>query len=220
MEVVGDYDTVEPLRLCIPLRIAVPLKLEILKTDSNFNEADIIFTGTVREPRLEGRRVRVTCVEWGDAMDAKVPNFFIQRDCNYRVYDANTCRANRTTKEVAVNITASSGRSATIQGAGLAGLAADWFAHGWIETGSGLNRQVRFVTASGAASGTSVAVTVNEPFDVEVPVSATAIPGCDGRRTTCDTKFSNLVNFGGHETPRDNLAVAVLKTESPTTGKK
>lgn len=214
MDITGDYDTIEPLRLCIPLRIYVPLKVEILKTDTDFGQPETLFNGTVRNPRLKGRRVTVSCVEWGDAIESKVPNFFIQRTCNYRVYDANTCRASQSSYQKSVSIVALSGRTATIQGAGLTGLAAGWFSEGWIETGTGLDRRVGFVTDSAAASGNQIVLTLSNPLSIEIPASATAVPGCTGERSTCISKFNNLANFGGHETPRDNLTLAAIKVQT------
>lgn len=218
VEVTGDYDTVEPLRLCVPLRIDAPLKLEILKTDTDLGEPETIFNGSVRNPRLRGRTVSVSCVEWGDALEGKVPNFFIQRVCNYRIYESGTCKAVQSSFQVAVTITAVSSRSITITGAGLAGLAEGYFSEGWIETGSGLDRRVGYITDSEAASGTTVVLTVSQTLSIELPASATAVPGCDGQRATCISKFNNLDNYGGHETPRTNLSVEAIKTDQSGTG--
>lgn len=208
----ADIDNVEPLRLLVPMRLAVPLKVEILRTNTNWTEAEVVFVGVVRKPDLQGRKVSVQCVEWGEVMDQKVPNFYIQRNCNYRVYDANTCRASQSAKEIDVSVIAKASRTITIEDSGLAGLAENWFAGGWIELGEGLEREVYYVMSSTAAFGNRVILTLSAAFAAEVPASGTVVPGCDGRRSTCVSKFDNLVNFGGHATPRDNLTLVAIKT--------
>lgn len=217
----ADYQSVEPLRLLIPLRLSAPLKVEILRTTVNGIEPESIFLGQVRKPTVEGRNLTAQCHELGDIMELKLPGFFIQRTCNYRVFDPNTCRASRTTFGHTVTITRASGREAVMQGATLAGLAADWFAQGKIEIGSGFDMQVLSVLASAAAVGNTVAITVAAPVVLELPVSGTALPGCDGTRLSCGVaKFNNFVNFGGHETPRDNLTLTAIRSQTGTGGKK
>jgi uncharacterized phage protein (TIGR02218 family) len=202
------------------MRISVPLRLQIYQTDSAFQEATLIFDGAVRKPELNGRRVQVKCNEWGDAMEQRVPGFFIQRECNYRVYDSKTCRADKASKQVAVTLTVKAGRSVRANGAGLAGLAASWFAQGWLETGTGLNREVRFILDSTAAAGNDVILTLSQALSAEVPIAATMTRGCDGLRSTCIAVFDNLVNFGGHAPSRQNLTLTAIKTNTKTGGKK
>jgi len=207
----GDYDTIEPLRLCIPVRIFSPLRLEILETTTDLDTLTVIFNGTVGRPELVGRQVRVSVSEWGSVMDNKIPSFFIQRRCNYRVFDSK-CRADQSSFEQAVTVTSISGRVATVSG--MTGAGSD-FAEGWIEVGSGIDKQIRFIMDSTSAG----VLTLSDPLVAEVPVSATIVPGCDGFRNTCITKFDNLDNFGGQETPRDNLTLNAIKTETQA-GKK
>lgn len=218
--ITADYDTVEPLRLCVPMRLSVPLRVEILRTTTAFIEPETLFNGVVLSPELNGRKVKVSCTEWGSAMDRKLPGFFIQRTCNYRVYDMSTCRADRASKQVTVNITGVNGRLLTVQSASLAGLPLNWFAEGWIELGSGLQRRILFVSGNFAATGTSMVLTVTNPLDLELPQTGVLVPGCDGNRSTCIAKFDNLVNFGGHETPKSNLTLTAIKAKQKTGGKK
>lgn len=207
----ADVDNVEPLRLLVPLRLAVPLTVEILKTNTELAEPEVVFVGVVRKPDLQGRKISVSCVEWGEVMDQKVPNFYIQRTCNYRIYDANTCRASQSAKEIDVSVVAKNERTITIEDSGLASLAENWFAGGWIELGEGIEREVYYVMSSTEAFGNRVILTLSASFAAEVPASGTVVPGCDGRRSTCETKFNNLPNFGGHATPRENLVLSGIR---------
>jgi hypothetical protein len=218
--VTADYDSVEPLRLLLPLRLAGRLTCRIYRTDTRWTEPALEFDGECRRPSLTGRSIKVQVVEWGDALDHELPGFFIQRNCNYRVYETSTCRVRRIDFMEAVTVTAKSGRSLVLQGSGLSGLAADWFAMGWLELGDGVYRETLYILASSAAFGDQIAVTTSQPMRGEAPASGTVTAGCDGRRSTCIAKFDNLENFGGHATPRTNLTLQAIRVESEVGGKK
>ena len=220
MSVAGNIDQIEPFRLFIPLRLHCEVEMELLRTTTSLNELETLFVGTVRQPKLKGRKMSVTVQEWGDIMETELPGFHIQTKCNYQVYDPDTCRASRASKEVAVTVTDINQRIITLQGDGLAGKEENWFAGGWLDAGTGLGRRVLLVMASSVAVANRMSVTVNIIPDLEIPFTGTIVPGCDGRRTTCVNKFGNLVNFGGHETPRDNLTLAAIKTPPNSGGKK
>lgn len=218
--ITADVDEVEPLRLLLPMRLSVPLKVEILKTSTSLDEPEVLFNGTVRKPQIQGRQISVECIEWGDMLDGKITGFYIQPNCNYRVYDANTCRVNRAAFEVSVTIVSQTGRTISVSGADITGKPENWFALGWLDVGSGLSRRVFYVVANTVPSGDTTVLTVTDDRPLEYPVSATLVPGCDGSRATCISKFDNLVNFGGHETPQDNLTLVAIRTNPSTGGKK
>lgn len=218
--ITGDYDTIEPLRLSLPARIPAQLKLEILQTDTSFREPRTIFNGIVKKPEDKGRKVKANCAEWGNVMENETPAFYLQPNCNYQVYETSTCRADLASKQVAVTIKAIRGRNITVSGNGVAGKALDWFSLGKLEFGTGLNRRVVNVLRSSAASGIESVLVVNEQLTEETPIAATLTPGCDGRRSTCIVKFNNLVNFGGHITPQDSLALSAIKQDIAPGGKK
>ena len=46
------------------------------------------------------------------------------------------------------------------------------------------------------------------------------IPGCDGRDSTCQSKFNNFPNWGGHRVPLKNLSLKALEIQSGAGGKK
>lgn len=216
----GDYDTVEPLRLLIPMRMDVPLRVEILKTDLSLITPDIIFSGLIMKPSLEGRKISVQASEWGDVLDQKVPGFYIQRDCNYRLFEPATCKKDPTLEQIEVSIIAASGRSAVIAGRGLEGIAEDHFAQGFLKYGIGLNQRTVFITSSEAASGILIALDISSRILDELPITALASPGCDGTRNTCAFKFNNIQNFGGSAAAKENLTLVAIKTDTSAQGKK
>ena len=219
--ITGEYDNIEPLRLlCPPLRLPAQLNVQIWETDVSMATPTLIFQGIARKPEQEDRKVKVSCSEWGDALEQKIPAFFIQTECNYRVFDSGTCKLDRTALEVDVTITAANGRTVVASGAGLSGKDASYFAQGWLESGTGLDGNIRFILESAAADGQQVTLTLSDPLTLDVPLTATLTPGCDGLYQTCNSKFGNLVNFGGHITPRENLALIAIKTNATTGGKK
>lgn len=217
----ADYDTVEPLRLLYPMRMHIPLIVEILKTDTNLIEPEIVFSGLITKPSLTGRTISVVASEWGDVMTQKVPGFYIQRECNYRVFSEGTCRADITLFQKSVLITYSNGgRSCIISDASLSGLAANYFALGRLVFGTGINKRVIFITSSTAPSGNAITLSLSSVITDELPIEAIAIPGCDGLRATCGGTFGNIINFGGAATPKENLSLVAIKTDEQTGGKK
>jgi uncharacterized phage protein (TIGR02218 family) len=198
----------------------VPVRVRIYKTDVRSYDPELLFDGVVRKPTLSGRTVTAECSEWGEALDQRLPAFYVQPECNYRVFDSATCRASEAAFQKSVTVTTVNGRSAIVSGAGLSGAAASYYAQGRITLGEGAGRQVRFIMESSAADGTQVALTLSEPITTGVPVAATLLPGCDGTATTCEMKFANLPNFGGHATPRDNLTLVAIRANPTTGGKK
>jgi hypothetical protein len=219
VQIKGDIDAIEPLRLAIGARLPGSLKLEILQTTLDLSLPVVIFSGTVLKPSLAGRQITANCQEWGSLMMAMIPTFYIQRICNYRVFEANTCKLSRAAFEIAITVEAISGRNVTIKGAGLIAKPQNWFNGGWIEIGTGLTRKVLYVISSTQASGDEIGLICSQLINIETPVGATIVPGCDGARSTCILKYNNLVNFGGHATPRDNLSLVAIKTDA-TAGKK
>ncbi|MCA1995917.1 MAG: phage BR0599 family protein, partial [Armatimonadetes bacterium] len=80
---------------------------------------------------------------------------------------------------------------------------------------------VRLILTSTGASGESVTLELNAPLRFAAAGAAvTLLPGCDGRWNTCDTKFNNEVNFGGHRFALSNLAVKALAIPASAGGKK
>src|SRR5690606_7118880 len=122
-------------------------------------------------------------------------------------------------KEVTVQSVA--GREVVIEGASLAGLPADWFAEGWIQVGAGQNREIRTILSSSAEATGPSTLTLSLAFRRDhVGESAEVVPGCDGRFATCNAKFSNLINWGGHRSVRRNLTLKAVEIAEAGAGKK
>ncbi len=136
------------------------------------------------------------------------------------VYDARTCRASKVGKQFTVTVVSVAGREAAVQADALDGKPADWFAGGELAYGSGLARKSYLVMNSSAAVNGAATLTLNDPISEELPFACLLTRGCDGRRSTCIGIFDNLINFGGTETPRENLTLSAIKTDRTSGGKK
>lgn len=218
-----EFEPTSPMYQMVPPAIAMPLLLTIFEADYLSPEnKTTLFTGRVLGPvELEGKTAKARVSSVMDLNIANVPAMVVQQRCNYRVFQADTCRLIRASWEIAVTISNISNRTVTVTGAGLAAIAADWFAEGFIEVGSGSEFERRTILTSTVATGTTVVLTLNHPFFFAVATDAAVlIPGCDGTADTCINKFSNFRNFGGHRYAFKNLAVKALAVPEIDAAKK
>jgi len=215
-----DYDSVEPARLLIPSRIQCQITVEILKTTQALGAPTIVFTGKASAPKLNGRKITISCIEWGDPMEQRLPRFFISSECQYSVYDSSTCRASQASFEKSVTVTAVDGLEVTLESTSLSAATEDYYARGWLEIGTGVDRKTMFIASSTAYASGGIIVTVTDPPNLDLPLTGTLVPGCTGERSVCISKFNNLTNFGGASTPRSNLTLNAIKTNTSTGGKK
>lgn len=103
------------------------------------------------------------------------------------------------------------GRQIVVAGAGLAGLAAHYFAEGWIQFRTGSTYEVRTILRSTAEVGGEVTLTLNAPLSFAVIAAASLYPGCDGTDGACVLKFNNMVNWGWHRIPLRNLTLKAME---------
>lgn len=93
-------------------------------------------------------------------------------------------------------------RSRVVLAEGLAGFAAGWFTHGWLEWVSGANAGRRAeIALHEVAEGFAIITLLEEPVrPLAEADSFTIRAGCDRRIATCAAKFANAVNFRGFPT--------------------
>ena len=123
--------------------------------------------------------------------------------------------------QVSVTLVSATGREIVVSGAGLTGLAANYFAEGWIQFGTGSTYEVRTILGSTAEAGGEITLTLNAPLSFAVPTDAgTLYPGCDGTDGACILKFDNFANGGGHRVPLRNLELKAMEIKAGSGGKK
>ncbi len=211
-----------PFPTAFPPHGCQPLNVSIARADyADLATVEVLFQGVVTAVSVSGRVLKVQCATWWGASQTSVPAFLFGPRCPYRVFDPATCRLNRPDFEQAVTIQTMSERNVTVSGAGLAGAGFNRFAEGWIEVGTGLAREVRLILGSTVAAGNTLTLALNAPLRFNgVGATASVVPGCDGRWSTCDTKFANTPNFGGHRFALKNLAVKAIEVPASSGGKK
>jgi hypothetical protein len=209
-----------PVVHLVPPALALPLHVEVRQTESLADHGTVIAIGRVQSVRAAARSLVARCSTFTEVLPRSVPGFLLQARCNWQVFSAH-CGADQTGFENQAEITAVSGRSVVVSAAALAGLPAGWFAEGWIEVGTGLNRELRTILASSAPSGETITLTLSYPFHhPQTGNIATLLPGCDGKADTCAAKFTNFINWGAHRSVARNLTLTGVRTPEPSTGKK
>jgi len=110
----------------------------------------------------------------------------------------------------------------TIQSVAAHAKAADYFAGGWLQTGTGRSIEKRGILHSAPASGTNVTLHIDRPLLKALNgASIDLYPGYDGSIDQCETKFNNRINFGGHPyVPNVNPTVKAMKPKNVQGGKK
>ncbi len=235
LKITAVKDANHPFSLFFPIPFSRRLNVEVIEVSyADLETQTRRFTGTVRNVAEEGSKLTATCDSWANVLSRKVPLMLIQPTCNYNIYDLPTCKLPRAQKETTAQITAIdnaanpptvTARLLFASSAHLAEWTAEnWFAAGWLETGSALNFEVRTILSSALVDGETdiIQLTLNT-FLVHAAVGnfIQLLPGCDGTAETCKTKFNNFVNFGGFvAVPTRNLALKGVNVSVAQGGKK
>lgn len=231
LELEAAFDENHPLALFLPLPFASPLKIEVLECDYGTPDATrSLFVGRVRSVPDNGDKLAATCDAWAGVLARKFPCMQIGPECNWQVFDRN-CGLERwkfeTIGEVVSLNDAVYPPTATLQLIAGATQVADWLTDGWfaggfLETGSGLDWQIRtLLTSTGDAPNTRVTIELNNRLSATIGQRVQLIPGCDGKAATCRSKFDNYVNFGGFPAiPERNLSLTAVESTASAGGKK
>lgn len=158
-----------------------------------------IYDGFVGSVAFENemKEAVIACRPIESASSRPVPRFSYQSLCNHVLFD-DACKVDDTDSRwrLTVNVSAQSGATITVPGAGAFG--ADWWVGGFVEIDGG--DDARLVLAQ---SGNDLTLLLPFPQSA-VGRQIIAFAGCDHTITTCDTKFdtpedtdSNVINYGG-----------------------
>lgn len=186
---VDIYQTFSPT---FSLDLAIPIYSAEVKTVSfdSAGKIDLVLTSIMR------------------ISEHQIPRFLIQRSCNWRLFDAVTCRVGEATYRNTVIVTVFYENTFT-------SLEALSFASGWFTLGKAKKgNEVRLIIEHVGDT-----ITLNIPFsNLQVGDEIDITPGCDKNPGTCSSKFGNLLNFGGfpYIPPKNPTLVAL----TPPTQKK
>lgn len=226
VDVTAWRTTGHPLSQFIPWAANAPITCKIYEgafsAPTSVGSASLLFSGRVMRVTPRGRTYKAQIKPLGSIMDQRAPRFKMGPMCNHSLYSTGCGLLKASFAETGTLAFLSAPNQITITDASLAALPVNYFAGGFLEVGSTANFEVRFIRSSSSPSTNTITLTLNWPLEkASAGATVTAYPGCDYTAPTCETKFSNLVNFGGHPNiPATNLTLEAVKSQNPKGNKK
>lgn len=183
-----------PLLAFVLLELERKLALKVWECDpANPETAVVIFDGDVISARSQGRVITAEASTMGNIMSRSIPRHQVQTTCNYSIGDA-LCGKDMTALKVTGSVVAITG--STVDVACSNSSANEWFTQGWALFGSGSGAERRAILKSTVISR-GQRLLLHKPLKQTGTIAVQFYPGCDGQYSTCGSKFSNAVNFGG-----------------------
>jgi len=224
---------VSPLLLFATLKMEAPLKLTIRQAECGTGilpvtatDADVLFVGEIASVKIQGSKITAKAVTASTVFDRKIPRFYLQVPCNHALFSPG-CGLDKDDWQFTAQalIAPSAAYPFAVSLHSLAGpdvdFAEHWFSGGWIEFGTGAALQRRAILNSTDVTVGALTVWLNRPFDPlpEADDELALWPGCDLRAETCQDKFDNYLNYGGHPfLPAANPSL--IKLSQPVAGGK
>lgn len=170
-----------------------PIRLVIWDTHNGEQDYLVAWVGTIQNVKWPTiATCEISCTSLAASLDMPGLTLGWQRSCPYTLYDKN-CRVNEQLYKITGIVHTASGITATMQEA--ASFPNHWFSGGYLEweisqgvyERRGVRQQIGDTLlllggAHGLPAGQMIAL----------------YPGCYRTIETCDTKFDNLLNYGGH----------------------
>jgi len=160
--------------------------------ENDLTEGIVLFIGEIESVAFKGPMLRATCASRHKILEAIVPRYRYQVECNWEVYSTK-CGLNQNTYKTTTTATVTAGTNYTqltsddFDIADVDGI--PYFRHGWLEYGNHKRTIIEHyedtITIDYRIPGLTTTGEVN------------VYAGCDWTVRTCSAKFSNLNNFGG-----------------------
>jgi len=157
---------------------------------SDPSDVRVIYKGLVRAVAFTSdmSKSQLSVVPISDAFDKEIPQRTFQAACNNVLYDTD-CKVSSGSFQYVGNCTAVAGNVVTIAGLNAA-KGTGWGTSGFIAFGV---QDYRLILSQDGDD-----CTLSLPFYADVlDESLDVFAGCDHTIATCDTKFTNEINFGG-----------------------
>lgn len=159
--------------------------------DDPLEETILEFDGYIAQVSFDGAlEATVTCKPITNAYNKSGPRFNYQSACNHVHYDGG-CKILRSSFQHVGLVNAISGRDITVAGLGAKG--AGWAVGGFVVSPAGGDDDSRAILAQTGDTISLLNVFAGDVLGTQVDVFA----GCDHSVTTCESKFANVLNFGG-----------------------
>ena len=235
LNIAAKQDAAHPFSLFVPVPFSRPLNVEVRQC--SFSDPDtttLLFTGTVRRIPDQGDQLKAETDSWTNALSKKFPAMVVMADDNYEIFDDVTGTVPRWRFEITCTVVAVDPEALppTItldfdfpESAQYAKwITSDWFAHGMIETGVGVQFATRTILTSaaiGAGSPKQLFLELNEPVNPAVGSKVQVLPGYNGSYEQRRDKFNDAANFGGFiNIPITNPSLAAMDSNVSQGGKK
>jgi hypothetical protein len=231
-----------PLNKMWPFALDAVLTVEIVEVDAvtpRSTTAHSRFFGDIWSVDSE---YKATAIPYGNLFERKFPRFLLSVSDNYTVFSAPTGLAASAFKlsgtihgavsHTSQTLLVTSAAARTKVAYGLASYAPptrdppvppdDYYAGGWLETGTGVNKEKRGILHSATASGSDITLSLDRPLLKAVAnQSVDLYPGYDGSINILEYKFNKRENFGGHPyIPNVNPGVKAIQPQKTQGGKK
>lgn len=202
--------TGNPLMLFRPDVIEAPLLLTILESESwpiDPNVAVERWSGEVRRPSFDGRRIEAPCAFLRGILDRELPRVLAGPNCRTELFSTR-CKLVKADFENVGTFASAAGMVLDIST--LAADAENTFVYGTIEIGVGATWEQRGILASEPIVG-GQRITVDWPVrQVAAGQAVKFYRGCDRSWDTCDS-LGNTDNFRGiRNMPQVNLALPTM----------
>ncbi len=234
LDISAQHDAAHPFALFLPIAFSRTMNVEVIESSyTNPDVQSVRFAGQVRRVSDDGEKLVARCDSWLSVLNRKIPRMQIQQTCNYNLFDPITCKALRAGHETTAVIVAidSASQPPTVtvdllypeltQSANW--ITEDWFAQGFLETGSGLTYEVRTIVSSAlfAPPGRLLLELNIMLTQAIVGQYIQLVRGCDGKPETCEDIFDNFINFGGFRAvPARNLSMKAINAVASQGDKK
>lgn len=153
----------------------------------------VVFEGYIAQAEFDGGlEATLTLQPFTSQFKRSAPRYTYQSLCNHVLYDAQ-CKIARGTFTHVGLLSGIDETLRTVTVNGVVGLGSDWAVGGWVAFPAGGNDDQRLVVAQ---SGDTLTLLSNFASDV-LGFNVDVFAGCAHDITTCNTKFSNVINFGG-----------------------
>jgi len=193
LTVAGDNAVATQYINSVPGVSATLLIERIQRPDGASFEVVTIFSGRIASVAFQkkGREAQIKVEPLVTAQSKPIPNHTYQSLCNHVLYD-DLCQVDDTDVAFRLStaaVTAESGNTITVTGSNANG--AGYYTGGWVESAGSSDRRL-------ILDQTGEVLTLMLPFATPtLGTNVTVFAGCDHAITTCSSKFSNVVNFGG-----------------------
>jgi uncharacterized phage protein (TIGR02218 family) len=163
--------------------------LTIYRTHVGISDGPIVYwKGRVVSVEWSGAQARLTCESVFTSLKRPGLRARYQRMCRHALYSAQ-CGANKDAHAFPGTVAAINAAKTVLTVSSAGALSAGWLTGGMVQTPTG---GFLFITGHTGSS-----LTLANPCGLAVSDAITLYPGCARNRETCQTKFSNILNFGG-----------------------